>query len=822
MRVLIALCAFTFTACRSSGPSLDAEYRAAQNLLVTERYDQALARTNQALIQAERSPQASDRWRFRLLKADIMIGQRQSAQTLAILDGYGDTPSGPDWTEVRAHILLLRGRALYGLNRFGESRDALARAAEAAKQIRSEPLAAEALLRQGFLLILEAKFAEARDTLRRVAETAKQLHDPYLEANAIGNMGFDLLTESRNDEAIPWFDRAIDLFTKIDAQESVARTHGNLGNCYRRLGDYETALQHFQKAQEWFAKTGNRDAQQIWIGNAGNVSYNMEDYPAAETAYQHALEIARQVPSPVWIERWLINLASTSVAQGRWDEAEAYNNQALQEIKKLQDAASEPTAVVNAGQIEEGRGHLDRARELFHSALSKRAEDPGAMLDAHSGLARTYIREGRAREAETEFQSAVGMIERRGAELIKDDYKLTYLASLVRFYREYVDFLVASHQLERALEIAESSRTHVLEQKSGHAETQKPHTTQDYLALARQTRSTLLEYWLSPGQSYLWVITPGAIRMQTLPAQKALQPLLENYRAVVTGGRNPLEVAGDTGRKLSATLLSPATGVAEGRFLVVADGALDSFPLESLPATSDPHKFWIQEASVAFAPSLNYLASQTSRRSGSPAMRLLAIGDPQSATQEYPRLEFASQEMDSIAAALGGSRAAIVRGDAATPDSYAAAEPGRFEFIHFAAHATANQQSPLDSAVILSGAADHNRLLARAVTTVPLSAELVTISACRSAGGRTYAGEGLVGFAWAFLRAGARNVVAGLWDVSDRATEELMTDLYRRLASGESAQDALRSAKLELIRSGGSYAKPLYWAPFQLYAGASR
>ena len=134
----------------------------------------------------------------------------------------------------------------------------------------------------------------------------------------------------------------------------------------------------------------------------------------------------------------------------------------------------------------------------------------------------------------------------------------------------------------------------------------------------------------------------------------------------------------------------------------------------------------------------------------------------------------------------------------------------------------ANPLSPLDSAVILSGPADKNRLLARDVTRIPLSAELVTISACRSAGGTSYAGEGLVGFAWAFLRAGARNVIAGMWDVSDRSTAQLMAALYGGIAAGKPVQEALRSAKLDLIRSGGAYVKPFYWAPFQLYMGTPR
>jgi CHAT domain-containing protein len=133
--------------------------------------------------------------------------------------------------------------------------------------------------------------------------------------------------------------------------------------------------------------------------------------------------------------------------------------------------------------------------------------------------------------------------------------------------------------------------------------------------------------------------------------------------------------------------------------------------------------------------------------------------------------------------------------------------------IHFTAHAIANRESPLDSAVLLSG----GKLYAREVMDRRLNAELVTLSACRGAGSRTYGGEGLVGFAWAFLRAGARNVIAGLWDVNDQATSELMDATYRELESGKKPQDALRSAKLSLIRSHGNLKKPYYWGAFQVY-----
>ena len=68
-------------------------------------------------------------------------------------------------------------------------------------------------------------------------------------------------------------------------------------------------------------------------------------------------------------------------------------------------------------------------------------------------------------------------------------------------------------------------------------------------------------------------------------------------------------------------------------------------------------------------------------------------------------------------------------------------------------------------------------------------------------GAKTYSGEGLVGLSWAFLRAGARSVIAGLWDVSDMSTANLMADFYTQLAHHATPAEALRKAKLDLLRS---------------------
>src|SRR5262249_15028233 len=62
-----------------------------------------------------------------------------------------------------------------------------------------------------------------------------------------------------------------------------------------------------------------------------------------------------------------------------------------------------------------------------------------------------------------------------------------------------------------------------------------------------------------------------------------------------------------------------------------------------------------------------------------------------------------------------------------------------------------------------------------------LDADLVALSACKTALGRQGQGEGLLGFAQAFLQCGARSVVLSRWEAEDTATALLMLRFYENL-----------------------------------------
>ncbi len=820
MRFLLCLAAVALAGCANNPVTLDTEYRETTALLWAERYDLALRKAAEALQQAERRGDPRATWRFRLLKAEVLLGQRQALAAGAVLSS--DPPGGPEWTEYRGRALLLKERAAFYLAHYSQAEELIARAAEIAHQAGSDSFSAEIDLRRALLLVRQGKFDDAEGLFRGVIRSSSKLHDTYLEATATGNLGYTLLTASRYDEAIIWFEKAKDLHSQLGANESAARDDGNLGACFYRLGDYENARNHYEQARAGFAKAGNHFEEQIWSGNAGNVLFASRDYARAADLYQRALAIARQVGNDDWTSRWMNNLAETAIQRGDWDAAERYNNEALALKRRLGDVLYEASSLNNTAAIALGRGRFVEAEQTFRAVLSKPAEDPRIKLDSHAGLAELFVKAGRRTQAEAEFRATVSSIDRLNSQIIKADYKFGYLASLIQFFRDYVDFLIANHEPERALAVAESSRSRVLAQRSDHPEAVSMQKPDAYRRLAGRGDRVLLEYWLGESRSYLWVITPSAIRWYPLPAASVIRPLVENYVAVTMAQRDPLVVAADTGRKLYDTLLAPAEkNLCQGcRVTIVPDGDLYALNFESLPAGRKGDKYLVEQLTLAIAPSLDYLIGAAREHPVRPGTGLLVIGDPAPALSEYPKLEYAAREIESITSAMQGSQEKILRGADARPASYSEAQPGRYGLIHFSAHATANPQSPLDSAVILSGPPERCKLFARDVMSVPLTAELVTISACRSAGAKTYAGEGSVGFAWAFLRAGARNVIAGMWDVNDRSTAQLMARLYEELQGGASPVDALRNSKLALIHGAGAYAKPFYWAPFQLYTGA--
>ncbi|MBA3639568.1 MAG: CHAT domain-containing protein, partial [Acidobacteria bacterium] len=101
---------------------------------------------------------------------------------------------------------------------------------------------------------------------------------------------------------------------------------------------------------------------------------------------------------------------------------------------------------------------------------------------------------------------------------------------------------------------------------------------------------------------------------------------------------------------------------------------------------------------------------------------------------------------------------------------------------------------------------------AREILDIQLNADLVTLSACDTRTGTVHGQEGVASLVRPFLAAGARTVVANLWDADDVFSLSLMRQFYRQLATGADVGQSLRLAKLRMRQQFGPIAVPKLWS----------
>jgi CHAT domain-containing protein len=311
---------------------------------------------------------------------------------------------------------------------------------------------------------------------------------------------------------------------------------------------------------------------------------------------------------------------------------------------------------------------------------------------------------------------------------------------------------------------------------------------------------------------------------------------------------------------LHDTLVAPAGPELRGkrRLIVVSDGILHRIPWNAL-VTSGAHaspRYLLRDFRIIVAPSATFhleAAGDESARSRAD-LRVVAFASTQQANDPTANeggdgaspaltrtfLPSVLKETEAIRTAFGAS-ARIFAGSEAT-ESKARDVAVSADVLHFASHAIASEDSPLDSFIALRpGSRNDNGLLQawEVMAQMRLRSRIVVLSACDTASGREASGEGLIGLTRAFHYAGAPGVIASLWPVNDKATATLMKHFYEALAAGEPSDEALRSAQLAMMDSQDrswmtrlvwpdSYETrslwnhPFYWAAFQLSGAASR
>ena len=386
-----------------------------------------------------------------------------------------------------------------------------------------------------------------------------------------------------------------------------------------------------------------------------------------------------------------------------------------------------------------------------------------------------------------------------------------------------------------------------------------PRTSAIDTVLAAPVTSAFIEYWVGGSNTYAWAISRGELTWYRLAASEQVERVARGFHEAMrsyatTSARARLDLSAELYRLTIAPLRQAVAGATE--LTIVPDGPLHYVPFLTLRDAQAAEKpYLVQNYGVALAPALRLISPRSAALP--PAWtdsRMLLVADPvyraddprlQRAARTSPnetsrvedilrmrgggvdparleRLVSSAREAERIRALRDLGRVDVLEGFDATRANVLAHDLSGYRFIHIASHGIIDSEIPQLSSLIL-GAWDRNGRVtdqyvrAGDLMGLTLDAQVVVLSACDTALGREFAGEGLIGLRYAALARGARSVVGTLWPVSDAIAADVMTDMYRNItANGQPVEMALSSAiRAALARTPAL--DPALWGPFAVY-----
>ena len=549
----------------------------------------------------------------------------------------------------------------------------------------------------------------------------------------------------------------------------------------------------------------------------GRLLHARKDEPAALLQYQDGLERAVALGSLPLRAQGHLGLSDVHWKANRLAEALAERQKAIQILEQIRAglANSTQTATFLAQRL-----GAYRETATLELALNRVAD---AFATSERGRARSLLDlvnsgDGRA-EATVEERQLTAALARA-----QDDYRTQRGAAAAGDRVR-----VAQDALERYL-YSHPEPTAELEQPAGAKEVME----------GLGAGEVLLHYAIGAERSGVFALTREQVRYFPLAPAATLEGAAHRLRPFLERRPRLMDRAAlaASSQALFAHLIAPLEPLLKGKtsLAIVADGLLQSIPFDALQSTSG--QYLMERFTIRYAPSASALLAleRRGRRRPAPSRALLALADANGAggsgnepsqlrsgadRWKLGPLPFSRAEVREAARAWVPSPSVVYMGPEANESALKREKLDDFRAIHFAVHGLLDDTQPRFSALALAPAdAEDGLLQMHEIRRLRLNANVVILSACESGLGQRVTGEGVVGLAHAFLTAGAQSVLATLWRVDDQSSAQLMGGFHRSLARQGSAAQALRQAKLGLLRDAAT-SHPFYWAGFVL-TGAGR
>ena len=327
-------------------------------------------------------------------------------------------------------------------------------------------------------------------------------------------------------------------------------------------------------------------------------------------------------------------------------------------------------------------------------------------------------------------------------------------------------------------------------------------------------------HYLSGARTYALVTDAAGARTYDLGPTDSLTAVVEDFVAYFSGAQR---IDADphgflaAGHRAYRALLEPLALPAGDRLLLLPDGPLAYLPFAALPTGPADGlaqaAYLIRRNPVAYGQSVAVLRTQSAERPA-PAGGALVLAPFLTDRPGLPAAPLRYSRAETAGVAALATTETLTDADA-TRGAFLAAV-GEHRVLHLSTHAYATTDGSEPPRVLTA----DDALYLPDIYGLSLNADLVTLSACQSNLGAVAKGEGVLGLGRAFTAAGARGTVASLWKLNDRATADIVTDFYARLAADRPKPWALHDAQLAYLDRSDlpAYLKsPYYWAGLTYY-----
>jgi CHAT domain-containing protein/tetratricopeptide (TPR) repeat protein len=621
----------------------------------------------------------------------------------------------------------------------------------------------------GELALVQTHFDEAEKYFQLSADAIRTTQEELLRPGVFLNLGLVAQGRGELDKALGYMEQSTALAEKLGDSTTFAFAHAAEADVDIQLRRLADAQSHLDKARKPALESGDPSVSMRLAIAQADIYRNQGLIPQARAGY---LEAIRQ------FEARRLNVAGDESTQA------GFADNTRQVYTSLIDFDASLKQNSDAFHYAE----LSKSRVLLDDLNSGRADVMRVLTPAEAKRNKELL--GSLSDLNIRLRSTGGAGQKTVAQQIDK----------VRFdYSSFRTGVYATHP-ELALRRADP----------------EPVTIARAAALLPDEHTALISYSVGEHAAYAFAITrvggKPVLRVYGLKTDEdKLAAMVKKWRDQIAGRELGFTALAS---QLYDTLVKPLQpGLAAAkidRLIVSPDSSLWQIPFEALQ--NGEGRFLTEDYEIFYVPSvtvLDRMRSVSAQRNG--PFSLLALGDP---TGDLPE---AAAEVTGIGRLYPPGRAKVLTGSAAT-EAALRSEAGRYSVIHIAAHGRYDDSQPLYSYLALApgktggSTSDDGNLEAREIMDLHFNARLVILSGCETARG-SGAGEGIAGMSWSLFIAGAPATVASLWKVDSRSTAQLMTELHKGLAKGETTAKALRDAKLALL-GNPAYRHPFYWAGF--------